>query len=217
MPPIDNLLVVVLAGLALSVTPGPSMLYVLSRSMAQGRAAGLVSAFGLCLGGMLLAVATALGLASIFERFEWISVTLRYVGSCYLIWLAVGMIRSAGESLQLPSPDAPARLISLSKVFLQGVLVELLNPKTVFFFALFLPPFVEPATFDSVHDNLQMQLLVLGMIVPVTAIPSDLFVAFLGGTLVQKARKNTALRVGLAWFGGLALIAIAINLNIRFL
>jgi threonine/homoserine/homoserine lactone efflux protein len=217
MPPTENLLAVLIAGLALSATPGPSMLYILSRSMGQGWAAGLASVFGLCLGGMLLAFATAMGLASIFERFDWISVTLRYVGSGYLIWLAIGMIRGAGQSHQLPSRLAPARLISLSTIFWQGVLVELLNPKTVLFFALFLPPFVDPTTGGSAHGNLQIQLLILSMIVPMTAIPSDVCVAFLGGTLVQTASENHALRAGLAWFGGLVLIAVAVNLNLRLL
>jgi len=90
MPPIETILAVTLAGFALSATPGPSMLYVLSRSMGQSRYAGLASALGLSLGGVLLAVATALGLAAIFERYEWIVVTLRYAGSAYLIWLGGG-------------------------------------------------------------------------------------------------------------------------------
>ena len=80
MPPIETILAVTLAGFALSATPGPSMLYVLSRSMGQNRYAGLASALRLSLGGILLAVATALGLAAIFERYEWIVITLRYAG-----------------------------------------------------------------------------------------------------------------------------------------
>ena len=85
MPSLDAMIAVALAGLALSVTPGPSMLYVLSRTVGQSRAAGLASALGLCLGGVLLAVATALGLAAVFETSGWMVAVLRYVGSAYLM------------------------------------------------------------------------------------------------------------------------------------
>jgi threonine/homoserine/homoserine lactone efflux protein len=217
MPPLENLFAVLLAGLALSVTPGPSMLYVLSRSIGQGRAAGLASALGLCAGGVLLAIATALGLASLFERFDWISITLQYVGSGYLIWLAISVIRSAQQSLQLPLEVASGDRIPLATVFWQGVLVEILNPKTVLFFALFLPPFVDTTGQHAVGSSLQTQLLILGMAVPLTAIPSDVVAAYLGGTLVQTASKKRVLREGFAWIGGLVLIAIAVNLHLRVL
>ena len=90
MPQFDAIVSVALAGLALSATPGPSMLYVLSRSVGQSRAAGLASALGLCVGGMILAIATALGLATLFMRFDWVVVALRYVGSAYLVWSGWG-------------------------------------------------------------------------------------------------------------------------------
>lgn len=215
MPPLESLLAVLLAGLALSATPGPSMLYVLSRSIGQGRAAGLASALGLCVGGVLLAIATALGLASLFERFDWISVTLRYVGSGYLIWLGIGVIRSTQQSLQIPLEVGSVDRLPLLAIFWQGVLIEILNPKTVLFFALFLPPFVDATSLQTVGASLQMQLLLLGMAVPLTAIPSDLFVAYLGGSLVQTASNKRVLRKGLAWIGGLVLIAIAVNLHLR--
>lgn len=217
MPPLESLLAVLLAGLALSATPGPSMLYVLSRSIGQGRAAGLASALGLCVGGVLLAIATALGLASLFERFDWISVTLRYVGSGYLLWLARGVIRSTQQCLQIPLELGSVDRIPLLAIFWQGVLVEVLNPKTVLFFALFLPPFVVTTSQHAVGASIQIQLLILGMAVPLIAIPSDVFVAYLGGTLVQTASRKRILRVGLAWIGGLVLIAIALNLHLRVL
>ena len=83
MPQLDSIIAVIFASLALSVTPGPSMLYVLSRSVGQSRSAGLASALGLGLGGILLAVATALGLAAIFAKFDSLILALRYVGSAY--------------------------------------------------------------------------------------------------------------------------------------
>lgn len=216
MPTLDSLFAVALASLALSITPGPSMLYVLSRTVGQSRAAGLASALGLCLGGMALAVATALGLATVFERFEWVEVTLRYVGSVYLVWLGVDMIRSAREQAKLNLTSVEVQRRPLSSIIWQGIVVELMNPKTVLFFALFLPPFVSSGG-ETADSDLQLQLLTLGVLVPLTAIPSDLVVAFMGGTLTKVLNKGNGTRVALAWSGGLILIGIALNLHLQLI
>ena len=211
MPDIDTLLKVAIAGLALSATPGPSMLYVLSRSVGQSRAAGLASAIGLALGGVLLAVATALGLAAAFATFDWIAPTLRWVGSIYLVWLGVGMIRDARASAQDDLNVDAVQHRSFSSIVRQGVWIELMNPKTVLFFALFLPPFVEPGA-----GAVGIQLLILGILVPLTAVPSDIAVAWMGGTASEKLRRNRAAREALGWLGGLTLVAIAANLHLGF-
>ncbi|MGV8987767.1 MAG: LysE family translocator [Cypionkella sp.] len=217
MSQLNSIISVTLAGLALSATPGPSMLYVLSHSVGQSRAAGLASALGLCLGGMLLAIATALGLATVFAKFGWLDLTLRYAGSAYLIWLGVGMIRSARADAQKALEVSKVSQKPLSVVVWQGVLVELLNPKTVLFFALFLPPFVHAGRGPAVEGSIQMQLLLLGVLVPLTAIPSDLFVAYMGGTMTKTINREKALRERLAWIGGAILIGIALNLALEIL
>ena len=95
MPSIESIIAVTLAGLALSATPGPSMLYVVSRSVGQSRAAGLASAIGLGLGGVLLAAATALGLAAVLKQTDWAIDVMRVAGSFYLIYLGLSMIYEA--------------------------------------------------------------------------------------------------------------------------
>lgn len=212
MPSADTLLTVAVAGLALSATPGPSMLYVLSRSVGQSRAAGLASAIGLGLGGVLLAVATAMGLAALFAAFDWIVPTLRIAGSAYLVWLGVDMIRDARASASMAFRTKAVETRSFTEIVRQGMLIEVLNPKTVLFFALFLPPFVNPDAGD-----VKFQLLALGILVPLTALPSDIVVAFLGGTAAEAIRGNQGIRLGLAWAGGLTLIAIAVNLHLGFI
>ena len=185
------------------------MLYVLSRTVGQSRSAGFASALGLCLGGMLLAVATALGLGTIFVTFDGLVETLKYLGAAYLVWLGTRMIREAHTSA---AQDISASLIAdnpLANVLWQGVLVELLNPKTVLFFALFLPPFVvlEPGERGSVEVT--HQLLLLGVLVPLTAIPADLVVAWLGARVAQRLNNSRKAREAMAWSGGLMLICIA--------
>ncbi len=217
MPSLDAMISVALAGLALSATPGPSMLYVLSRSVGHSRAAGLASALGLCLGGVLLAIATAMGLATIFENSGWLVVALRYVGSAYLVWLGVDMIRNAQAAAQATLSVENVQHKPLTSVVWQGVLVELLNPKTVLFFALFLPPFINAGVGQSAESSVQMQLLVLGVLVPLTAIPSDLVVACMGGTMARVINNKRVVRERLAWAGGTILIGIAANLHLQIL
>jgi threonine/homoserine/homoserine lactone efflux protein len=217
MPPLDSIIAVALAGLALSATPGPSMLYVLSRSVGQSRAAGLASALGLAFGGMLLAVATALGLAALFAKFDWLVLSLRYIGSAYLIWLGVGMIRDARRSAHVTFEVHNITRKSFSSIIWQGVLVEFLNPKTVLFFALFLPPFVNASSIEAVDSSVQLQLLALGVLVPLTAVPSDILVAYMGGTMTQAINRQQVFREYLAWAGGLILILIALNLHLGIL
>ncbi|PWJ20811.1 Threonine/homoserine/homoserine lactone efflux protein [Jannaschia seohaensis] len=197
-----------LAGLALSSTPGPSMLYVLSRSVGQSRVAGLASAVGLALGGVALAIATALGLAALFAAVDWIVPTLRVAGTVYLVWLGVGLIREAHATADSDLVAQPMSAASPGRILWQGIWVEVLNPKTVLFFALFLPPFVQPEAGPA-----WLQLLVLGALVPLTAVPSDLVVAWMGGSTAAWLRRSHRARLALGWMGGLALLAIAANLH----
>ncbi len=190
------------------------MLYVLSRTVGQSRAAGLASALGLCLGGILLAIVAALGLGAVLAASPELLTLIRYVGSAYLIWLGLGMIRESQLAAQTVLSAVEVGRSSLVKVMWQGVLVELLNPKTVLFLALFLPPFVaagQPAEPDAA---VTLQLLVLGILVPLTAVPSDLLVAFLGGTLAQRLNRSRQTRVWLSWVAGITLIGIAVNLHL---
>jgi threonine/homoserine/homoserine lactone efflux protein len=213
MPSLESLIAVALAGLALSATPGPSMLYVLSQTVGQNRAAGFASAFGLCLGGVLLAIATAFGLAAVFARFEWLVVASRYLGSAYLVWLGVDLIRSAKATAQFDLTAQKIEQRPVQAILWQGVMVELLNPKTVLFFALFLPPFVVLDINGPDGFHVTSQLLILGALVPLTALPSDIMVAILGGALTKTLQKNQRARMVLTSLSGMVLIAIAFSLH----
>ncbi|MGR3496095.1 LysE family translocator [Citreimonas sp.] len=215
MPPVEAMIAVSLAGLALSATPGPSMLYVLSRSVGQSRAAGLASALGLCIGGILLAIATAMGLAALFSTAEWLVVGLRYVGSAYLVWLGVDLVRNAHAEAEKMLSVQDVQYTPFSSIVGQGIAVELLNPKTVLFFAVFLPPFINAGGGPVVDANVQMQLLVLGILVPLTAIPSDLVVAYMGGTMTNIINRKKAMRRSLAWISGTVLVGVALNLHLQ--
>ncbi len=183
------------------------MLYVLSRSVGQSRAAGLASAIGLGLGGVLLAVVAALGLAAVFQQSETAQVALRLAGAGYLIFLGAQMILDSREKDQSEFRIIEVKHASFLQIIWQGVLVEVLNPKTILFFVLFIPPFVEASDGD-----IALQLLVLGVLVPLTAVPSDLVVAFIGGSVARAVNDNPRVRVTLGVLGGLVLIGIGLSI-----
>ena len=198
----DTIILVTLAGLALSASPGPSMLYVLSRSIGQNRAAGLASSFGLALGGVILAIAAALGLTAVFSYSQPLYYTVQYAGASYLVYLGVQMLIPGKEEEKIEKVQPQA----FRKIIFQGVFVELLNPKTILFFLAFLPQFIH-ADLGSVST----QMLVLGILVPLTALPSDIIVSFAGGTLAARLENNRLVSSMLSWLGGLFLIGLGIR------
>lgn len=207
MPSAETMLIVALAGFALSATPGPSMLYVLSRSVGQSRAAGLASAIGLGIGGLFLAVIAALGLAAIFQQSATAYYTLTVAGAIYLIYLGSRMIIEERSTRAEAFEVTRVEQRSIGKIVWQGILVEILNPKTVLFFMAFIPPFVEMD-----RGDVTLQLLILGILVPLTAIPSDIVVAIVGGSIAGAVRSNMMIKTGLSVLGGLFLIGIGISL-----
>ena len=209
MPDVESMVLVALAGLALSASPGPSMLYVLSRSIGQSRNAGLVSAAGLAVGGFVHVVAAALGLAAIFVYLPPLYTTLRIFGAIYLVYLGLQMVLEKNRSADFSSPEK-IRRAGLGQIFLQGILVETLNPKTLLFFVAFLPQFVDPE-----HGSVGLQMLVLGTLVPLTAVPADLIVAFTGGTLARKLAANPAASRLLTWLGAAFLVFLGLRLFIE--
>jgi threonine/homoserine/homoserine lactone efflux protein len=213
MPSLETIVAVTLAGLALSASPGPSMLYVLSRSVGQSRAAGLVSAAGLAVGGIALALAAALGLAATVNLSPTLYALIRTAGGLYLIYLGL----SALWDIWAREPDLAAATRRMSKqqplgqIFLQGVMVELLNPKTIIFFLAFLPQFV-----DSTRGSITTQMLLLGALVPLTAVPSDIIVAYSGGTLAKKVASNRRTSIALQCLSAAVLIALGVRIFVDF-
>jgi threonine/homoserine/homoserine lactone efflux protein len=168
------------------------------------------------LAGWLWPLQLPSGWPNCFEQFPAIVVALSYVGSVYLIWLGVEMIWRARTASRARLEVETLTAKPISAIVWQGVVFELLNPKTVLFFALVLPPFVEAAQ-NSTPTDVRNQLLILGGLVPLTAIPSDIVVAYIGGTLTNRLNQQQKLREGMAWAGGLILILIAINLHLSIL
>src|SRR6516162_9988170 len=140
MPDRAAFLTFLIAALALNLAPGPDMLYVLGRSLGQGRKAGIVSALGIFVGCLVHIAAAALGLAALLRASAAAYNMIRYAGAAYLIYLGVRMLVSKDAQNALAgSTPAPA---SLGRIFTQGIISDVLNPKVAMFFVAFLPQFI---------------------------------------------------------------------------
>ena len=128
-----------LASFVLAVTPGPGVLYIVTRTLAQGRAAGIGSVAGVACGNFLNAVGAAVGLAALFAVSSLAFTLVKFAGAAYLVFLGVRMLRAPAATAEPAVPLAP---VSVSRLFREGLLVALLNPKTTLFFAAFLPQFM---------------------------------------------------------------------------
>ena len=204
MPSQETIILVMVAGFALSASPGPSMLYVLSRSLGQDRSAGLMSAAGLATGGVVHAIAAAVGLSALLAYSPTVYRAVTVLGAGYLIYLGVQIYRSRKQEVG-EAKEVPRR--SLRQIFGQGVMVEVLNPKTALFFVAFLPQFVNQGS-----DTTMLQIFILGMLIPLTAVPSDLIVAFTGGTLAKRIARSARARSALNCLAAAFLVGLGLQI-----
>lgn len=198
--------VFLLAGLILAVTPGPAVLYLVARSVDQGRRAGMVSCLGVFTATLVHITAAALGLSALMLSSVLLFSVVKYAGAAYLVFLGV-------QTLLRPVPtpsEAPPRA-SLRRIWRDGFLVNLLNPKTALFFFAFLPQFVDPAL-----GNPAGQVVVLGLTFGVMAFGTDLAWALVAGSLGQAVRHSALFRRAQKYLTGglyLALGAFAATFN----
>lgn len=170
------------AALVLLLTPGPAVLYITARSMSQGVRAGLVSVLAIETGNLLQAVAAALGLAALLASSALAFSVVKLVGAAYLVYLGVRKLTSGAAE---PGANAEAPPRRLGSVYLEGVVVAALNPKTALFFLAFLPQFVHPAA-----GHVPAQTLLLGVTFVALAMASDSAYALLAGTAGRWLWRN---------------------------
>jgi threonine/homoserine/homoserine lactone efflux protein len=186
------------AACILAITPGPGIFYVLTRTLAGGPREGISSSFGTFLGGLVHVVAAALGLSAILATSATAFLFVKYAGAIYLVWIGIRMIRT--RNAELGHSQTPATSI---RAFRQGVLTELLNPKTALFFLSFLPQFVSPE-----RGHVVFQLLVLGTISVVLNTAVDLVVVMFAVPFRGFLRTNTRFRRNQRLASGVGMIGL---------
>ncbi len=192
----------VAASVLLLLTPGPAVLYIVARSVEQGRKAGLVSVLGIHLGTIVHITAAAVGLSALLVSSALAFAIVKYLGAAYLIWIGIRTFMAKD-----PDPDAPAiPAAPLRRVFRDGFVVNLFNPKTAIFFLAFLPQFVRPE-----RGALHWQILVLGLTFMGLGIMSDGMFALAAGTAGDFLRRNRRFLRIQRWFAGTSFIGLGIT------
>ncbi|MEV0619461.1 LysE family translocator [Nonomuraea sp. NPDC050404] len=186
MPDISTLAVFCAATLGLLIVPGPAVVYIVTRSVSQGRTAGLISVLGIHAGSIVHVAAAALGITALLAASATAFTIVKFVGVAYLLWLGIRKLLHKGSG-----GDEPIELKAQSKrrLFWEGFVVNVLNPKTAIFFLAFLPQFARPEA-----GPIGPQILLLGLVWLVLGMASDGTYAMLASTLAGRIRKSARAR-----------------------
>jgi threonine/homoserine/homoserine lactone efflux protein len=199
MPDGSTLLLFIGASLALLAIPGPAVIYVVMRSVDQGRAAGLVSMLGVETGTFAYALAAAAGLSGLIAASAVAFTAVKYAGAVYLVYLGVRKLLERDRRQEIA-------LTGRSQLYLKGVLVQLLNPKIAIFFVAFLPQFV-----DSSRGPIAAQILLLGSIFTALAVLSDGAYVLVGGAVGGWIRASRRARGWIAKVSGGVYIGLGLT------
>jgi threonine/homoserine/homoserine lactone efflux protein len=197
--PASILVTVALAALLLAVIPGPAVLFIVARSVHHGRRAGMFSAMGIALGGLVHVAGAVAGFSALLVSSAAAFTVVRWAGALYLVWLGLKTLRAPADEARIaaPPPAPPAALVA------QGFVVNVLNPKTAIFFLAFLPQFVDPA-----RGSVALQMLGLGATFLVVAASSDMVYALLAGTVARRLPSTPGSRRTTRWVTGGIYIAL---------
>jgi threonine/homoserine/homoserine lactone efflux protein len=190
------------ASFLLAITPGPDLLYIATRSLTQGKRAGVVSAMGVHTGVLVHTLAAALGLSALVATSALAFSIVKYLGAAYLVYLGIRTLLSKEETLKIEMGERK----NLSSIYYQGIITNVLNPKAILFFLAFLPQFVHPE-----KGSVPLQILFLGMWFIVVNFPVDAGVGLLGGTIGKWLRRKSGVQKASKWVTGTVFIGLGIG------
>jgi threonine/homoserine/homoserine lactone efflux protein len=194
-----HLLVLFLAAATLlAVTPGPGIFYVLARTLSGGKREGALSSFGTFVGGSIHILAAGFGLSAVLVASATAFSVVKYGGALYLIWLGFRMIQTRNVPM-----DEPSETGNTNRAFRQGVITEVLNPKTALFFLSFLPQFVNPGL-----GHVVVQFLLLGIMSVSLNTTADLLVVAFAAPLGARLRSNARFRRNQRVASGVGMIGL---------
>lgn len=207
MPELSSLLAYALISLGMVLTPGPNMIYLISRSICQGKMAGLISLGGVALGFVVYMLCAALGITALIMAVPYAYDALRVGGALYLIYLAWQALKPGGNSpfkvKELPK-DSPRKL------FMMGFLTNLLNPKIAVMYLSLLPQFISP---DG-HGSVLTQSLVLGFTQIVISVSVNALIAVMAGSIAVFFLSRPRLQTAQRWLMGTVLVGLAMRMVI---
>lgn len=207
MPSLTSLLGFALVALGIAVTPGPNMIYVISRSLTQGVAAGLISLGGVALGFVFYLLCAALGISALLFAVPYAYDALRFTGAAYLLWLAWQALKPGGAS---PFQVKKLREDGPRKLFAMGLLTNLLNPKIAMLYLALLPQFIDPAA-----GSVLTQSIVLGAIQIAIGVSVNAMVAFAAGAIAMFLGTRPTWLLIQRWLMGTVMAGLAVRLALE--
>lgn len=207
MPDPTTLIGFALVALGMVLTPGPNMIYLVSRSLAQGPRAGIVSLGGVALGFVLWMLAAALGLTALLIAVPYAYDGLRFAGALYLLWLAWDAIRPGGRS---PFEVRALPAASDRRLFAMGLVTNLLNPKIAMVYLALLPQFVDPG-----HGSVLAQTLALGATQIVISVAVNAMIALAAGSISRLLTGQPVWMRVQRWLMATVLGALAVRMALE--
>ena len=205
--PDTNLALFVAASLAVIVAPGPDNIYVLTRGIAQGRKVALASAWGMCSGLLFHPTLAAVGLSAILVRSAGALSLVKYIGAAYLVYLGIRALLSREEF----SPSVEKIFtVKLRNFFLQGLTMNLLNPKVAVFFMAFLPQFVSPSV--GTAGSAALRLVALGLVFALLSVVIFSAIALFSGVVGDRLSRNPRFATALQWSTAVVLVGLGVRL-----
>ena len=208
MTGIINFETYVLSAILLNITPGNDTIFVLSRSIGQGKAAGVMSVLGIATGILIHTTLAALGLSIIVTKSDLIFNIIRYAGAAYLLYIGYKMLRD--KSSFTADNSTQRKSISLAKVYVDGVITNVLNPKVALFFLAFLPQFINPAS-----SNTFLSFLTLGVTFTITGSIWCLILVSFASAISSRLKRNDKLSATINKACGLVLIGLGIKVALK--
>ncbi len=195
-----------IAGIILNITPGADTMYILGRSIAQGKRSGIISALGIASGALLHCILAALGLSIILAKSTLAFDIIKYTGAAYLLYLGVGALLAKKQTaIQLHNEGSHSK--QFSKIYVSGMLTNVLNPKVSLFFLAFLPQFIQPE-----YMNSYIPFLVLGLTFVCTGTLWCLLLALFSAKFANSLRRNPKIKFTLDKITGIIFIILAVQL-----
>jgi threonine/homoserine/homoserine lactone efflux protein len=198
----DVFRIFLIASLALVLVPGPAVLYIVARSIAQGRKAGIVSVLGIAVGGTVHVTAAALGLSALLMSSVLAFMVVKYLGAAYLIYIGIRTLLTKTKTDDTSDTETQP----LWHIFRQGIIVNVLNPKTALFFFAFIPQFIDPTL-----GTIAPQVLFLGFVFVIMALCTDSIYAMLAGTMGNWLRGNLRYLKAQRYFAGSIYILLGLT------
>ncbi len=198
----QTLMLFIVTSFTLIIIPGANMIYIVTRSTQFGWKAGIISAFGIDTGTLFYVAASVFGLTKILLASDLMFNAVKYCGAAYLIYQGIQSL------LEKEISTENKNIVSLSKkkMYLQGLLTNILNPKVALFFIAFLPQFINMS-----ENNIQEQMIILGLLFWIIGLFVDIIIALMAGILVQKVVSGKSLFCAKKWIAAIVFIGLGIG------